>query len=201
MADITVTILDGQLGLVNSVGQNAIVHAGVCAAGTPNAIYGLGDIPTASSTLGPGTLTENVADTIAVAGSCFACPVNPSVAGSVGSTTQVGTGAGTVTGSAGPAYQILVKISTGGVLGTMAAEFQRQRRRLLGSRPEHGKLLVLSRTRDAHDAHVRGADVHCRGGLDNHHGGRDLAVWDRHRHLGQRWPQARWTPTTSWSRS
>lgn len=123
MADITVTILDGQLGLVNSVGQNAIVHAGVCAAGTPNAIYGLGDIPTASSTLGPGTLTENVADTIAVAGSCFACPVNPSVAGSVGSTTQVGTGAGTVTGSAGPAYQILAKISTGGVLGTMAVEF------------------------------------------------------------------------------
>jgi hypothetical protein len=123
MADITVTILDGNLGLVSAVGDNAIVHAGVCAKGTPNTVYGLGSIPTASSTLGPGSLTENVADTIAVAGSCFALPVTPSVAGSVGSTTHTGTGGGTVVGSAMPVYQILAKIETGGALGTMAASF------------------------------------------------------------------------------
>lgn len=123
MADITVTILDGQLGLVGAVGDNALVHAGVCAAGVPNTVYGLGSIPTASSTLGPGVLTENVADTIAQVGSCFALPVNPSVAGSVGSVTHTGTGAGTVTPTVGPAYQILAKITTGGALGTMAVAF------------------------------------------------------------------------------
>jgi len=123
MADITVTVLDGGLGLINSVGQNAIVHAGVCAAGTVGTIYALGDIPTASSTLGPGNLTECVADTIAVAGSCYAIPVNQSVAGTIGATTHVGTGAGTVTGSLGPAYQILAKVSTGGALGTSQWEF------------------------------------------------------------------------------
>src|SRR3954464_6243390 len=104
MPDLTVTILDGQLGLVSAVGANAMVHAGVCALGTPNTVYGLGDIPTASSTLGPGTLTEDVADTISIAGSCYGLPVTPSVTGSVGATTHAGTGAGTVTGSLGPAY-------------------------------------------------------------------------------------------------
>jgi hypothetical protein len=123
MADLVVTILDGQLGLVAASGAQAIVHAGVCAAGVPNSVYGLGDVPTASSTLGPGTLTENVADTISNAGFCYACPITPSVAGSVGSTTHTGTGAGTVTGTAGPAYQILAKITTGGALGTMRVAF------------------------------------------------------------------------------
>ena len=123
MSDITVTIEDGQLGLVNVTGEDLFVHAGVCANGVVNTLYDFGDIPTAVAALGPGTLTENVADTIAVAGESLAAPVNPSQAGTVGSTTHTGTGAGTVTGSAGPIYQILVKISTGGVLGTMAAEF------------------------------------------------------------------------------
>jgi hypothetical protein len=123
MSDLTVNILDGQLGLVNAAGDQVIAHLGVCALGTPNSVNSFGDINTASSTLGPGTLTENVADTISVAGSCMAVPVTPSVAGSVGSTTHVGTGAGTVTGSAKPVYQILAKITTGGALGTMAVSF------------------------------------------------------------------------------
>ena len=123
MADLTVTILDGQLGLVSAVGAQAMVHAGVCANGVPNTVYGLGDIPTASSTLGPGTLTEDVADTISIAGSCYGLPVTPSVAGSLGGTVHSGTGAGTVTGSLGPAFQILAKITTGGILGTMAVAF------------------------------------------------------------------------------
>lgn len=123
MADLTVTVLDGQLGLVSAVGAQAMVHAGVCALGTPNTVYGLGDIPTALSTLGPGTLTEDVADTISIAGSCYGLPVTPSVAGSLGATVHTGTGAGTVTGSLGPAYQILAKITTGGILGTMAVAF------------------------------------------------------------------------------
>lgn len=123
MADLTVTILDGQLGLVTAVGDQVVVHAGVCAKGTPNTVYSFGDINTASSTLGPGVLTENVADTVGQAGSCLALPVTPSVAGSVGSTTHTGTGAGTVTGSGKPAYQILAKVTTGGTLGTAQFAF------------------------------------------------------------------------------
>lgn len=121
--DITVNILDNQLGLVQATGDKVLAHLGICAAGVPNQVYSLGSIPLASTTLGPGTLTENVADTIGKAAACLAVPVTPSVAGSVGSTTHTGTGAGTVVGSAMPVYQILAKITTGGVLGTMAVAF------------------------------------------------------------------------------
>jgi hypothetical protein len=124
MPDVTVNILDGQLGKVSAAaGDKILAHLGVCAAGLPNTVYSFGSTPVASSTLGPGTLTENVADTISKAGSCMAVPVTPSVAGSVGATTQVGTGAGTVTGSLKPVYQILAKITTAGALGTMAVAF------------------------------------------------------------------------------
>ncbi len=123
MSDLTVNILDGQLGIVSAAGDQVMAHVGVCAAGLPNTVYSLGDIGTASSTLGPGTLTENVADTISQAGSCMAVPATPSVAGSVGATTHTGTGAGTVVGSAKPVYQILAKITTAGALATMRVAF------------------------------------------------------------------------------
>lgn len=121
--DLTVNILDGQLGIVSAAGEQTMVHVGVCATGLPNTVYSLGNKNTASSTLGPGTLTEDVADTISVAGSCMAVPVAQSVAGSVGSTTHTGTGAGTVVGAARPVYQVLAKITTGGALATMRVAF------------------------------------------------------------------------------
>lgn len=122
--DVTVNILDGQLGKVSAAaGDKIIAHLGVCATGLPNTVYSFGSTPTASTTLGPGTLTENVADTISKAGSCMAVPVTPSVAGSVGSTTQVGSGSGTVTGAARPVYQILAKVTTGGALATALIAF------------------------------------------------------------------------------
>jgi hypothetical protein len=123
MSDITLNILDGQLGALPASIPNALVHAGVSPSGTVNTVYGLGDINTAVSTLGYGPLTENVGDTLAVAGPCFACPVNPSVAGSVSSTTHTGTGAGTVTASLAPAKIIRAKIVTGGALATMTVQF------------------------------------------------------------------------------
>lgn len=116
-------ILDGGLGQVPASIANAIVQAGICANGTVNSVYGLSSTSTASSTLGPGPLTENIADTIAVAGAGYALPINPSVAGSMGSVTHTGTGAGTVTPSLAPFVQIKAKITTGGALGTMAAAF------------------------------------------------------------------------------
>ncbi|MES2339301.1 MAG: DUF2586 family protein [Pseudomonadota bacterium] len=123
MSDITMNILDNQLGQLPASIPNALVHAGVCPVGTPNTVYGIGDTNTATSTLGYGPLTEAVGDTVTTAGPCFACPVNPSVAGTVGSTTHLGTGAGTVTASLAPARQVKAKIVLGGALGTMTVQF------------------------------------------------------------------------------
>ena len=123
MGPIQFNILDGQLGQLPASIANAVLHAGVCANGAPNTVYGLGDPSTASSTLGPGPLTENAADTISVAGACFACPINPSVAGSMGSVTHTGTGAGGLAVTLAPAVQIQAQIVTGGTLGTMTVAF------------------------------------------------------------------------------
>jgi Protein of unknown function (DUF2586) len=123
MSDITINIEDGQLGQVPASIANAVVQAGICAAGVVNELQGFGDTNVASSTLGPGPLTENVADTIDVAGACLAAPINPSVAGSMGAVTHLGTGAGTVATSLAPAVQIQAKIVTGGALGVMQVQF------------------------------------------------------------------------------
>lgn len=123
MQKLTVTILDGQLGLVNAVGDQVVTHLGVCSKGTPNTVYGIGDSQTASNTLGVGTLVENVADTVGVAGACYAVPVTPSTTGTAGSTTHTGTGTATVVGAGMPLYQILAKITTAGALGTMRVAF------------------------------------------------------------------------------
>jgi hypothetical protein len=123
MPAINFNILDGQLGQVPASIANAVVHAGICANGTPNTVYSLASNTTASATLGPGPLTENVADTISVAGACFAAPIKPSVAGSMGGVTHIGTGAGTVTLTLAPFVQIKAKITTPGALGTMQVAF------------------------------------------------------------------------------
>jgi hypothetical protein len=115
---ISFNILDGQLGQLPATIANAIVQAGVCANGTANTMYGLGSVSTASSTLGPGPLTENVADTISVAGACYAAPINPSVAGSIPAMTHLGTGAGTITPTLAPASAVTLKIILGGASGT-----------------------------------------------------------------------------------
>ena len=120
---INFNILDGQLGQLPATIANAIVHAGVCALGVPGQIYGLGNPTTALSTLGAGPLTENCADTINVAGACFAAPINPSVAGSIPAMTHLGTGAGTVMATLAPAVQIQAKIVAGGVFTAATVAF------------------------------------------------------------------------------
>src|SRR6185312_13233221 len=123
MGAINFNILDGQLGQVPASIANAIVQMGVCANGVVDEVYALSNPQTASATLGPGPLTENVADTCNVAGACFAVPINPSVAGSMGAVTHEGTGTATVSPTLAPAVKIKAKITTGGALGTMAVAF------------------------------------------------------------------------------
>lgn len=123
MPAVNFNILDNQLGQVPASIANAVVRAGICANGVPNRFYAFGNSTTASATLGPGTLTENVADTVSVAGACYAVPIKPSVAGSMGAVTHTGPGAGTVVLSLAPALQIKAKITTAGALGTMQVAF------------------------------------------------------------------------------
>lgn len=123
MPAVNFNILDGQLGQVPASIANAVVQAGVCANGVPNQFYTFGSSTTASSTLGPGSLTENVADTVTVAGACYACPIKPSVAGSMSAVAHVGSGAGTVVLTLAPFIQIKAKITTGGALGVMQVAF------------------------------------------------------------------------------
>ena len=119
LPDVTFTIQDGQLGTVPSSVANASVKIGVCAGGTPNTLYSFSDNKTLVDTLIQGQAVEAAAATLSVAGGpVYVMPVNASVAGSVGSVAQVGTGTGTVTPSLAPAQTVAVRIATGGTSGT-----------------------------------------------------------------------------------
>lgn len=77
--------------------------------------------------LGYGPLTEAVARSLDIAGGqVLAMPLNPSVAGTVGSVTHVGTGAPTipsVSGTPNDAYSVVLLITLGGALGVGQFQF------------------------------------------------------------------------------
>ena len=116
---VTITVLDGTLGQVAASSARSQLKIGVCSGGVPNAFYSQADNGTAQRQLGSGPLLEAVSLSLSTAGGpCFAIPSTPTGLGTVGSTTQTGGGAGTVTASAAPAVPILVLIFLGGPLGT-----------------------------------------------------------------------------------
>lgn len=119
----TVTIKLNRNGLrrVPPSPAQVCVSLGICSGGTPNVLASFGDVDTLENTFGQGPLAENLADRITQAGQGqYGVPLNPSVAGAIGSTdtTRVA-GTGVVTGSAAPENEIDLKIVTGGALGTM----------------------------------------------------------------------------------
>ncbi len=120
----TMTILDGQLGLVPPSNAGASVDLGICSDGLPNTLYTAGNTSSAVSQLGQGPLVEALADRLSVAGGPgYAVPLTPSTFGSAGSTTYGGTGTGTVVADEAPHKQILLKIETGGSPGTMTFRY------------------------------------------------------------------------------
>lgn len=124
LPDARLQIQNNGLGGVPANAVDTCCKLGVSSGGTPNSIYSFGDKNTAMATLVAGPLLEAICDTLDVAGGpVVAVPVNPSVAGAVGSTTQVGTGSGTVAGSAAPAQIVKAKIVAGGALGTATVAF------------------------------------------------------------------------------
>lgn len=124
LPDVTITIQDGALGQVPASNANSQFKVGVCSAGTVNAMYTISDIGSAQNSLGQGPLVDAISHTLSVAGGpVYAMPVNPSSAGTAGSVTHTGPGAGTLAVSMAPAQSISMKVSTAGVLGTAAFQF------------------------------------------------------------------------------
>lgn len=95
--------------------------------GVTGVVYTFSDPQTALNTLGQGPLTESVCHSLAIAGgTVMAVAVNASVAGSTGSWTHVGAGAGAVSTSSGTprdGYQIVVKIVAAGNLGVATFQY------------------------------------------------------------------------------
>jgi hypothetical protein len=118
------TIEDGALGTLPPNTAGASVKIGVCSRGIPNTMKGYSDIKALQADLGQGPLVEAVSKVLDEAGGpVYAVPITPSVTGSVGAVTHTGPGVGTVTPSVINDRIILAKITTAGVLGTMAVSF------------------------------------------------------------------------------
>jgi len=122
--EVKITVEDGALGTLPANVAGASVKIGVCSKGVPNSFKGYSDIKTMVADLGQGPLCEAVAAVLNEAGGpVYAVPANPSVAGSAGSVTHTGTGAGTVTPSLAPDRVILMKVTTGGTRGVALVSF------------------------------------------------------------------------------
>ena len=118
--NVSLVIQQGLGGIPASAGRTSLT-LGICSGGLINSLYGFADIPTLQGALGSGPLVEAMADKINVAGGLqYAMPLNPTTVGTVSATdvTKV-TGAATIVGSFAPTVPMSIKITTGGVLGTM----------------------------------------------------------------------------------
>jgi hypothetical protein len=124
LPNTSVTFLNGGLGIVPSgAGKNSI-KVGISLSGATNTIMVCASPTIAKRLLGGGSLCDcTVNQTKRSGATVFAINVPINSAGTVGSLTQQGTGAGVPTGAAGPVYQILAKCVTGGTLGTAAFQF------------------------------------------------------------------------------
>lgn len=119
LPDVSITVQDGALGQIPPSAAGAQFKTGVCSAGIVGTMYTLSDINAARAALGQGPLVEAVCQVLNVGGGpVYAMPINPSTAGTAGSVTHTGPGAGTVAVSLAPAQSIAIKIVLGGVLAT-----------------------------------------------------------------------------------
>jgi hypothetical protein len=119
LPDVSVTIQDGQLGILASSTSNIAVKLGVSSLGTANTLYSFADKTKLSATLGTGPMVEAAALSLDTAGGPIYCmPVNSSVAGTWGAVTHVGTSTTTLTLTGAPldGYSLLVTIVTGNAL-------------------------------------------------------------------------------------
>lgn len=111
-------ISDGNLNLVGGSSENTIVKLGVCTAGQPYVLQAFGTQNAMTSALGSGSLCENLAYQLDIAGGpVVAMAIPASIAGSLGSVSHVGSGSGSIDGYAVSHQTVLITISSGGALG------------------------------------------------------------------------------------
>ncbi len=140
LPDVSISILDGGLGLVSPGAAGVHAKVGVCSAGTVNQIVGISDPSKIKDLFGTGPLANALGDSFQ-AGSkvVYAVRANGDIAGTIGTITSTKTGTGNMTAAGSPldAYQVQVKIADPG--GLNAASF---RYSLDGGDTWSGKLTV-----------------------------------------------------------
>lgn len=120
LPDVTITVQDGQLGLVPPSVAGASAKVGVCTLGTVGTIYPVNDNGAAQTALGFGPLVDATSHAISVqnaGGPVYALPITASVAGTTGAVTPSASGLAAA-GAATDTYAVVVTIKTGGALGT-----------------------------------------------------------------------------------
>lgn len=124
LPDVSLTIRDGALGIVPPNSNNIALKAGACMLGTLNTLISVTDLPSLRSAIGnTGPVAEAAAVSLSQAGGpLYVVPVNPSTYGAPGTVVKVGTGAETLTVTAKPPVQVLLKFTTAGAAGS--AQFQ-----------------------------------------------------------------------------
>jgi len=116
--------VDGGLGVGPASVGGANLRIGVCSKGAANVLGSFGSKPAMIATYGAGPLVEAMAGCLDVAGGpVLGVPVTPSVAGSAGAVSKVGSGAGTIVPTLAPDRVVLAKVTTGGALGTAQFAF------------------------------------------------------------------------------
>lgn len=136
--DVTLSIKDGQLGILPEDTSGLSVKLGISSLGDPNTIYSFSDKADLIETLGQGPLVEAAAYHLDVSGQpVLVVPVQPSIAGTIGDVTKEGDGTGslaasktnpprstiTVSGDSDDDYEVVVEITTTGGRNEGAARY------------------------------------------------------------------------------
>jgi hypothetical protein len=122
---VSLNIQDGNLGVLPALGEGVHVKIGVASAGPVNEVVSLSDTKRAKEVFASGPLLEAIGVAFAQgAGAIYAVRANASVAGSASAVTVTraasSTGTLTVGGSPLDAYEVQVKLTRSGGLGTAA---------------------------------------------------------------------------------
>src|SRR4051812_13126590 len=135
LSQVTLTVVDGGLGILPPDTGNLQVAMGCCSRGSPGTLYALGSIGAITTYLGYGPLAEAVALKMASGATIQYAYVLPQTnTGSLSAVTHYGTGYGVFTVSRGPNATITMTCTTAGAFATAAFTFP------IGSAPAGGPL-------------------------------------------------------------
>lgn len=124
LSQLTFNVIDGGLGILPPNTGNLQVTLGVCSAGVPGTLYGVGSVQAILANCGWGPASEEVALKMQSGGGAqylYCMPITN--AGSLSAVTHSGPGYGVIAVSSGPGQQILITCTTTGALGTSAFTF------------------------------------------------------------------------------